>query len=527
MATVETSGRGRDQLPRGDGSPQDFIDSTSNRELRVSEERFRELVENAPVGITEISLDGRLLDANPTVCALLGYSREELIGMESRRLVVPGTDGDRSAAMASLVEGRAQSHTYEVMYIRKDGGQREAEVVMTVLRDDEGRPRSLLGLMQDVTERRQLERQVSAQADLINQTSDAIFVTQLADSSITFWNPAAERLFGYSAGDAIGRTAHELLRTVFRDSPAAAEEHLKTTGEWSGELMHLSRAGEPVWVVSSWALIRDRDGAPTATMEVNRDITAQAQLATEREQLLEVLELQNRELRETDKLKTEFLLTISHELRTPLTAILGFADLLAVDSGVSEREELDIIRRNGRRLLTIIEDILTLAQAQAGELKLYPRPVNISAVAGRVVDKARRGAVDKGLSVSVDGAEPASWAIADEVASSHVLRHLVGNAVKFTDAGHVRVSIKREAEQVLVSVEDSGIGVPENARDLIFEEFRQVDQSMTRQHGGVGIGLTVVRRLVDLQGGTLGFDERAGGGSVFWFRLPAAAAPGG
>ncbi|MGI8610355.1 MAG: PAS domain-containing sensor histidine kinase [Candidatus Dormibacteria bacterium] len=506
MATAQSAGSEAEHWPQAD----------------AGEHRFRELVENAPVGITEISLDGRVLEANPTACTLLGYTREELVGSPTRRLLVPGTDAARREALAGLIDGRQQSVTYPATYIRKDGVQRAAEVVMTVLRDASGAPRSLLGLMQDVTDRLRLESQVARQADLINQTHDAILVTQPADGCITFWNPAAERLFGYPASEAIGRLPHELLRSMFRESHEAALQKLHLESRWSGEIMHLNSTGDPVWVESSWALIRDQDGSASATMEVHRDVTSQAKLATERDELMVVLERQNRELRETDKLKTEFLLTISHELRTPLTAILGFADLLAIDSEVSEREELEIIRKNGRRLLAMIEDILTLAQAQAGELKLNPRPANLAAVVTRVVDKARRAATHKGLKVEVAGAGQPAWVLADEVAISHVLRHLVGNAVKFTSAGHVRVTINSEPGRVRVTVEDTGIGVPVEARDLIFEEFRQVDQSMTRRHGGLGLGLTVVRRLLDLQGGALGLEERPGGGSVFWFSLPAA-----
>jgi PAS domain S-box-containing protein len=477
-------------------------------------------VEHAPVGITEISLDGRFLDANPAVCDLLGYSREELLGMDSRAVVAPETVEDRSAAIDRLLDGGEVSTTYSARYVRRDGAVCDAEVVMTVLRDPGGRPRSLLGLMQDVTGRRELERRASAQADLINHTHDAIFVKQLGDNTITFWNPAAERLYGYTAEEALGRTSEDLLRTVFPESSAAAAERLKTTGEWSGRLMHLDKAGEPVWVESRWALIGHPDGNPVSALEVNRDMTSQAHLASERERLMEILERQNRELRETDRLKTEFLLTISHELRTPLTAILGFSDLLAVDSTLSEREELDIIRRNGRRLLAIIEDILTLAQAQAGRLMLTARPVNLSSAVRSAVEKVRKAASEKGLAIDVFGAEDALWVLSDDMATSHVLRHLLGNAVKFTASGHVHVTVAPAGEQVRVSVEDTGPGVPEEARGLIFEEFRQVDQSMTRAHGGVGIGLTVVSRLLELQGGRLGLESREGGGSVFWFTLP-------
>jgi len=485
-------------------------EATARRELRENDERRTEVFDNAPIGITEISLDGVILDANPTVCALLGYERSELVGSRAADLIVPVDRGGRNEALRRLVDGGEASVTYDIRVLRHDGQPREAEVIASVLRDDAGNPRSILALMQDVTDREELENQLSAQTDLIHHAHDAILVKQLQDSTITFWNSGAERLYGYDAATAVGRVSHELLSTEFKTPLSEVEERLQRTGEWSGELVQMTSTGEPVWVQSRWALIRDSDGRPLAALEVNRDVTHERHLAYERERLLEILELQNRELRETDRLKSEFLLTISHELRTPLTAILGYADLLAMEPALAGRDEVDVIQRNGQRLLGLIEDVLTLAQVQAGELALRLRPVDLGAVVRRVVEDHATYAREKGVALEAIGSDAEAWVLGDETAGSHVLRHLVGNAIKFTPAGEVRVE-----------VEDTGIGVPQEARELVFEEFRQVDQSVTRRYGGVGIGLTVVSRLVSLQGGRLGLLDRPGGGSIFWFSLPA------
>ena len=497
-------------------------EARARRELRENDERLTEVFDNAPIGITEIGLDGCIVDANPTVCALMGYSREELVGMRASDLVVPTDREGRNEALRVLVEGGAQSVSYDIRFLRRDGEAREAEVIASVLRDDAGRPRSILALLQDVTDREELVSQVSAQTDLIQHAHDAIFVKQLQDSTITFWNSGAEDLYGYDAATAVGRVSHELLGTEFKTPLSELDDRLRRTGEWSGELVQMTRSGEPVWVQSRWALIRDTDGRPLAALEVNRDVTHERHLAYERERLLEILEKQNRELRETDRLKSEFLLTISHELRTPLTAIIGYADLLGLDSTVKERTELDVIQRNGQRLLGLIEDILTLAQVQAGELPMRTRQVDVAAVAARVVDDHRDYAVEKNLLLRVEGQDGPAWAMADETATSHVLRHLIGNAIKFTPEGSVTVVVESSDEGVRVEVRDTGIGVPREARELVFEEFRQVDQSVTRRYGGVGVGLAVVSRLVSLMGGRLGLVDGAAGGSTFWFSLPAS-----
>ena len=499
-------------------------EARARRELRENDERLNEVFDNAPIGITEISLDGVILDANPTVCLLLGYDRDQLVGTQAADLIVPVDLGQRNVALRQLVEGKEQNVTYGIRFLRRDGEPREAEVIASVLRDDAGKPRSILALMQDVTDREELETQVSAQTDLIHHAHDAIFVKQLQDSTITFWNSGAERLYGYDAATAVGRVSHELLSTEFKTPLSEVEDRLQRTGEWSGELVQMTSAGEPVWVQSRWALIRDTEGRPLAALEVNRDVTHERHLAYERERLLEILEKQNRELRETDRLKSEFLLTISHELRTPLTAILGYADLLAMEPSLAERDEIDVIQRNGQRLLGLIEDILTLAQVQAGQLVLRSRQLDLAAVVRRVVDDHASYAREKGVSLQTIGTDDDAWVAGDETASSHVLRHLIANAIKFTPEGEVTVAVTQVDGEVRVDVEDTGIGVPQEARELVFEEFRQVDQSVTRRYGGVGIGLTVVSRLVSLQGGRLGLVDRPGGGSIFWFSLPATKA---
>ncbi|MFN2462912.1 MAG: PAS domain S-box protein [Candidatus Dormibacteria bacterium] len=498
-------------------------EAQSRRDLRETDERLSEVFDNSPIGITEVAVDGRILDANPAVCALLGHSREELLELKAMDLVIPADRDERDAALQALLAGARHSVTYDVRFQRQDGEVRDAEVIASLLRDDHGQPHSFLLLMQDITEREELEVQVSAQADLLEHAHDAIFVKQLQDSTITFWNSGAEELYGYDSATAIGRVSHELLRTEYRTPLSEVEERLRRTGEWSGEMVHMTSTGEPVWVHSRWAVIRDTDGRALAALEVNRDITPERNLAYERERLMEILEQQNRELRASDRMKSEFLLTISHELRTPLTAILGYADLMALDPALAGRTEIEEIQGNGHRLLGLIDDVLTLAQAQAGELQLRRRPIDLAILVARVVEDEQGYARDKGIILRYEAAAAEVPALADEMATSHLLRHLVNNAIKFTSRGEVVVALSASDEEVRVEVQDTGIGVPQEARGLIFQEFTQADQSTTRRHGGVGVGLSVVQRLVTLQGGQVGLIDRPTGGSVFWFSLPTAA----
>lgn len=246
-----------------------------------------------------------------------------------------------------------------------------------------------------------------------------------------------------------------------------------------------------------------------------------AEVEKERDRLLRLVEDQYRDLQQAERLKQEFLQTISHELRTPLTAILGFSDLLGSEPDMAHRDELEIIRRNGHRLLDIVDDMITLARAESGALILEIGPIQLATTAHRVVDFHQALAAMRGLQLSLECPESAV-AMADERAVETTLRHLVDNALKFTRTGEVVVTVTVDGPNIKVAVADSGPGVPEDARQRIFQGFTQGDQSVTRRHGGMGVGLAVARRLTQMQQGQYGLDDRPGGGSVFWFSLPAA-----
>jgi len=230
------------------------------------------------------------------------------------------------------------------------------------------------------------------------------------------------------------------------------------------------------------------------------------------------------EVRERERLKEEFLLTVSHELRTPLAAIIGFTDLLTMEPELAGRPELDLIQESTRRMQSLIEDVLMLAQLRSGTMRLHPDRVDVAGIARRATVAAAENEDARHLQIRCHGTTKPAWAKADGAAVETVVRHLVSNAVKFTPSGSIDVRVTRQREHVRVTVADTGIGVPPDARRFLFEPFRQVDQSVTRRFGGLGVGLSVVRSLLRLQGGDVGVLGRRGGGSTFWFTVPAARA---
>jgi signal transduction histidine kinase len=232
-------------------------------------------------------------------------------------------------------------------------------------------------------------------------------------------------------------------------------------------------------------------------------------------------------LREVDRLKSEFLASMSHELRTPLNSIIGFADVLleGLDGELTPRmeEDVSLIRNSGQHLRNLIGDILDMSKIEAGKMELNFEKLDPAAIVREVMANAAKFAktYDKEhLELEVDIEEELPRIDADRTRLIQVLYNLVSNAIKFTSEGSVTVFLRREAESLRVAVRDTGIGIDPNHADLVFEQFRQVDGSMTRKSGGTGLGLPITRHLVGMHGGDIWLESEPGAGTTFHVRLP-------
>ncbi len=263
---------------------------------------------------------------------------------------------------------------------------------------------------------------------------------------------------------------------------------------------------------------------PTPVTNLLQTFATQSVLAIQNARLFREIEEKGRQLEAASRHKSQFLANMSHELRTPLNAILGYTELI-VDNIYGQlpdriREILERVQKNGRHLLGLINDVLDLSKIEAGQLTLSLADYSIQDVVYSVLSAAESLAAAKDLRLNVSLPPDLPPGKGDERRITQVLLNLVGNAIKFTEAGEIRVDVKAAGGAYSVLVHDTGPGISASEQEKIFEEFHQADTSSTRKKGGTGLGLSIARRIIEMHGGRIAVDSVVGQGSTFWFTLP-------
>jgi PAS domain S-box-containing protein len=535
--------------------------------------------------------------------------------------------------------------------VERAGGPGTVRVATRAVRDDDGRTRAVLCLLEDVTERRRADAALSQYRQFVDQIHDGIIATDL-EGRVTYWSRGAERLYGYPAADAIGRhvsflyapdDVHRLQRdvldplfakgehtvekrarrktgemiivhlalSVLRDAGGAvtgavgysmdvtarrhSEEALRANEEWlrlalatgrmrawdwnlaTDELVwsdpphdvidgtvtagraflaavhpddragvqraiaHLLANGGPLlqqcrmifrdgsvhWVAATAGVVHGARGLPVRVIGVARDITEQKAVETEREALLIATERARADAEAASRSKDEFLAMLGHELRNPLAASRNAVVAAQFDPRERERA-LDIARRQMDQLARLVDDLLDVARITTGRIRLHRERVRLADVVAAAVESSRPALEDRGHTLRVAAAHDLEL-VADRARLEQVLVNLLDNAVKYTPpGGHIEVAAGRDDDTVVIRVRDDGEGIVRDILPRIFDLFTQSPQTLDRARGGLGLGLTLVKRLVTLHDGTITVHSAGQGqGTEFVVRLPAARrAPG-
>ena len=504
--------------------------------LMESEAFYQSLVETLPLAMLRKDLQGRFTFANRLLCEALRRTPDEIVGRTDydffpRELAEKYRSDDRR-----VVESERDLEVTEE-FQTPTSERRYTHVVKTPVYDAKGNPVGIQGIFSDVTEKKRAEIELNQtrarlQAVLDAATQVSIIATDV-NGIIDVFNVGAERMLGYTAEEMVGRRTPEIIHSaseIQARSQSLSQEYGETIsgigvffenarrgrpeeGDWT----YIRKDGSQLFVNLVITARRDRDDRVIGYLGIATDITARKRAEADMLKAKEAAEAANRA-------KSDFLANMSHEIRTPMNAIIGMTELV-LDTPLSppQREYLSMVHESGEALLAVINDILDFSKIEAGKLSLERVPFNVREVLGDALKTLSLRAHRKRLELVCHVASDVPFAVEGD---PHRLRqtviNLVGNAIKFTEAGEVVLDVAVErfedgGPMLQFSVMDTGVGIPQEKMDTIFEAFEQADTSTTRRYGGTGLGLAIVSRLVDLMDGNIWVESEVGRGSNFHF----------
>jgi PAS domain S-box-containing protein len=518
---------------------------------------LRAVIEGTPDAVFVKDLEGRYLLVNSACARFIGRPLEEIIGKRDRDLYPPDTarqfvDDDRrtiKTGATQVFEGMAYGA----------GGVQAYRVTKGVYRDEQGKVVGIFGISHDITDRRRAEEErvervreqaarAAAEAEsqakdelltalrvseeryrsLLENANDIIYSHDLQGKYLTI-NRAGETITGYTREEVLGgmniaqvvvpehleHARQMTLRKLKDHSPTVYEVDIKTK---DGRRL--------TFEVST--RIAYRDGLPSEVEGIARDVTARKRAEEERERLLEREQKAREEAENANRLKDEFLATVSHELRTPLTSIIGWVHMIR--AGQLEPETtmraLETVERSAKAQAQLINDLLDVSRIVTGKLHLDVRPTSLASVVDASVASVQLAAEAKNIRIQTRLDPDVLLLLVDPDRLQQVLWNLLYNAIKFTpEGGRVEVRTSHADSRMLIEVSDNGQGIHPKFLPHVFERFRQADQSTTRAHGGLGLGLAIVRYLVELHGGIVSVESAGEGlGATFKVSLPMTVA---
>ncbi len=470
----------------------------SQHSLREVEEHFTELVAGVEDhAIFLLDPNGIIMSWNAGARRIKGYEAHEIIGrpftnfypQEAKDSGWPQEELRRAAAI-----GRFQDEGWRV---RKDGSQFWANVVITALRSAEGELRGFLKITRDLTERKQAEERLRQSEErlrlMVESVQDyAIFMLD-PEGRIISWNLGAERIKGYKADEIIGKhfSVFYSSEDLAAGKPTRELEIAKQQGRVEDEGWRVRKDRSQFWANVIITALKDTQGTLRGFAKITRDMTDKRQV--------EQLQL-------ADKQKNEFLAMLAHELRNPLAPIRNGVELLKL-SGSREpvvQDTTKMMERQVAHLVRLVDDLLDISRIVTGKIHLDKEPIDINAVIERAIEEVQPTIDAGGHELMVTRPARPIGVEGDIVRLAQVVSNLLSNAAKYTDQpSRIWLSVESHQNEVLLRVRDTGVGMTAEELSRVFNLFEQADSSISRSRGGLGIGLTLVKRIVELHGGTV------------------------
>ena len=507
-----------------------------NRHRQDQELRLHAVVDYAVDGIITIDDHGLIESFNPAAARLFGYSEAEALGQNVKFLMPEPYQSEhdgylshyRQTGVAKIIGvGR------EVLGRRKDGSIFALELGVSEIKL--GDRRIFSGIVRDLTV---IKRQSAELESTFRAIGKVLATVEFAlDGTVLTANENFLSLMGYRLEEVQGRHHRIFCEPTYTASPAYQDLWAKLNrGEFdSGIYMRIDKSGREVWLQSSYNPILDIAGRPYKIVKFATDITVQKRISAQLEQVAETMALRNTMLAEAhalaleaSKAKSAFLASMSHEIRTPMNAIIGMADLLQETSlSQDQNEYVHRLHQAANSLLSLINDILDLSKIEAGHMELETVPFDLQDLVDTTVELMAVRAYAKKLElIAFVHPDVPNYVSGDPTRVRQIIVNLLGNAIKFTEHGEVSVRVERDAsdpEAIRFSVRDTGIGIPAEKLQAVFNNFTQVDSTTTRKYGGSGLGLSISKELVELMGGYIGVESTCNIGSTFTFVVRLAA----
>ena len=488
--------------------------------IKQSEKSYKNLFDSTNDAIYVLNKDGQFIDVNKGAENMYGYPHAFFIGKTPVDLSAPGKNDleDTFKRLKKAFKGEPQQ--FEFWGLDKSGRIFPKEVKLY--------PglyfgkKVIITFAQDITERLKAEKEIRKLSRAIEQSPTIFMVTSL-NGNIEYVNPKYSEVTGYTKKEVIGKNPR-----IFESEKTPQETNIDlwksiTVGkEWHGQLVNRKKNGEEYWESTYVFPLKDNVGNITHFIWIKEDIT-------ERKKLEQELISAKEKAEESDRLKSAFLANMSHEIRTPMNAILGFSQLLN-DENLNPEDKnqfINLIHSSGNSLMNLINDIIDISRIEAGEFTIHKKKYEIEVILNNLfLEYEQILATEKEKSniklVFNNNLKLSNSTINTDVERlNQVFRNLLTNAIKFTLDGSIEFGCNIDQSGFCkFYIKDTGIGIPADKQRLIFESFRQVDETETRNHGGTGLGLAISKKIVEILGGEVWVESEVGKGSVFYFTHP-------
>ena len=480
-------------------------------ELSESEEKFRNLIEDAVDSILQFDINGNFIRINNVSLLLTGYSKDELLNMKKEDLFKKEDLKYNPLRYNQLNLGEIVH--VERNLIRKDNSEVPVEINAKKMPDG-----TYQSIIRDISERKRFENELKKMAVVVEQNPVGIVITK-PDGAIEYINNNFLSISGYTKEELLGNKT-TLLKSGIHDNAFHKElwDTILSGKAWKGIICNKNKSSELYWEQNTIAPVLDDNGTISNFIAMKEDVT---KLKRTEEELIKSKE----SAEDANRMKSEFLANMSHEIRTPLNAIVGFSSILKEKTTGQKvfTEYLDNIMQSSKVLLSIINDILDLSKIESGRMVIDYQPVNLNSIILELKSVFQMKAKEKGITLNIlISKDIPDSLITDEKFLRQILFNLIGNAVKFTNIGSVEIAVNIIPKDIhgskvdlIFVVKDTGIGIPEDQLNIIFDPFIQVIHKNRNKYGGTGLGLSITKRLVELIGGKISVESKIGFGSTF------------